>query len=195
MSAPDRAPATDPGLRVARCALEVVELAAFRGRATELAAIARERDCPLPAFGHASRSARALALSVRPERGLLLTERAEAGAARASWAAACTEFAAAIDLSSALAGFRLAGPAAEQVLARGCRVDLDPAAFETGRSVATLAAQVPLILVRLTAAWLLLTPASTSRHFAEWLELTGAPFGVSLEPPCSLSHVSGVPLQ
>jgi heterotetrameric sarcosine oxidase gamma subunit len=166
-------------VRFGTCASDIVELAARRGESEKLAAVAAGRGLPLPAFGRATVGREQLAISVRPERWLLLSPPATPGLAAAAWQQACAGTVAVIDLSSALAVFYLAGADSAEVLARGCRLDLHPTVFPAGHAAATIIAQVAVIIVQLPAARLLLTPATTARHFAEWLAATGAPFGMS----------------
>jgi hypothetical protein len=80
-----------------------------------------------------------------------------------------------------LAGARGAGQA--------CRIDLDPLAFPVGTACATIMAQVPVILVALASGLLLLTPATTARHFHEWLVSASRLLG--FEPP-SQKHDAAV---
>ncbi len=178
-------------VRFGTCAFDIVELAARRGRSEELAAVAARRGVPLPAFGRATMGGGQLAVSVRPERWLLLSLPAEPGLAAATWRQACAGTAATIDLSSALAVFYLAGADSAEVLARGCRLDLHPTVFPAGHGAATTIAQVAVIIVQLPAARLLLTPATTARHFAEWLAATGAPFGISQLGAVPFTALSG----
>jgi heterotetrameric sarcosine oxidase gamma subunit len=180
-------------VRFGSCATDIVELAARRGQSAELADIAARRGLPLPAFGQATFSGGQLAISVRPERWLLLSPPATPGLAAATWQQACAGAAAVIDLSSALAAFYLAGADSTEVLVRGCRLDLHPSAFPAGHAAATTIAQVAVIIVQLPAARLLLTPATTARHFAEWLAATGAPFGISQTGPVPIAALSGEP--
>jgi sarcosine oxidase subunit gamma len=147
----------------------------------------------LPPLGRVARSSHHMSLSVRPERWLLLSPPTAPGEAAKKWAARCAGCAAVIDLSSALTAFELssgtarggaqaedASAGSRELLARGCRLDLDPAAFPEGHAAATIMAQVSVILANLGSAFLLLTPSTTARHFGEWLRATGRPFG--LEP-------------
>jgi sarcosine oxidase, subunit gamma len=177
----------DTALTLASCPADIVELAAFRERAPELARLAAERDVALAGRGAAVARAGRLSLSVRPDRWLLLTPPAAAGASAALCGELCRECGAAVDLSSALVAFVLAGPAVPEMLARACRLDLAPGAFPAGRAAATILVQVPAILAQLTAGTLLLTPASTAQHLCEWLVETSRPFGLALAPDASVS--------
>lgn len=188
MSAPERHFAAGEATRVrfGPCATDIVELAARRGQAAELAAVAARRGLSLPAFGRATVFDGQLAISVRPERWMLVSPPATPGPAGATWRQECASVAAVNELSSGLAVCYLAGADSTKVLSRGCRLDLHPSAFPAGHAAATTIAQVAVIIVQLPAARLLLTPATTARHFTEWLAATGAPFRIS--------HTDAVPL-
>jgi len=171
------------------CAADVVELAALRAREEALRAAAAQRGIALPACGALAVGGTGLALSVRPGRWLLLSEPLAAGAAARQWGSATAGCAAAVDLSSGLAALRLAGPAAHEALARGCRLDL--AQFAHGRAAATLIAQVSTLLAALPSGMLILTPTSTAQHLREWLAEAARPFGFALEAEWTVSALSG----
>jgi heterotetrameric sarcosine oxidase gamma subunit len=173
------------GVRIAACPTDCIELAAFFGRSAELEGIAAGRGLRLPTCGHVARGGGQLLLSVRPQRWLLLGAPATAGASAALWQAACAGVAAAIDLSSALTALHLAGPAVRELLARSCRLDLDPDAFPSGSAAATIMIQVSVILAALPSGLLLLTPPTTARHVREWLLNAARPFG--LLPPSEMT--------
>ena len=195
MSGPEsrEAGSSAPGVRLGICISDVVELAARRGRGADLAEIAAGRGVRLPALGRAWLAADQLAIAVRPERWLLLSPPASPGAHAEAWREACAGAAAAVDLSSGLTALFLAGPALREVLARGCRLDLHPRVFPPGHAAATLVAQVSVLLAATRAGLLLLTPATTARHFCEWLACSAAPFGFDRRSPLPLSCVSGDP--
>jgi methylglutamate dehydrogenase subunit D len=193
VSALDQPAAAGDGTRArfGPCATDIIELAAHRGRSAELAAVAARRGLRLPAFGRATVCAGQLAISTRPKRWLLMSPPAAPGLADAAWQDACAGTAAVIDLSSGLAVFYLAGAESAEVLVRGCRLDLHPTVFPAGHVAATTIAQVAVIIVQLPAAHLLLTPATTARHFAEWLAATGAPFGINQTGAVPFAALSG----
>lgn len=184
-----RTPVSGPeaGITIASCPADIVELAAFRERAPDLARLAAGRDATLAGPGEtAARSAR-LTLSVRPGRWLLLTPPAAPGESAALWQEVCGGSGAVVDLSCALVAFLLAGSAVPEMLARASRLDLGTPAFPQGRAAATILVQVPAILARLTAGMLLLTPATTARHLREWLVETSHPFGLALAADATVS--------
>jgi sarcosine oxidase, subunit gamma len=193
VSAPEpRAQTRGAGLDLGLCRADIVQLAARRGAAAQLLGSAATRGLALPAFGRASLGPEAVALCVRPERWLLLLAPSAPGAAAALWQDACAPAGVAIELTSALAAFHLSGAAAPELLARGCRLDLDAGAFAPGRAAATIVAQVALTLVALPAGWLLLTPATTARHVHEWLTATAQPFGLRSRADVTVGELAGV---
>lgn len=179
MSAPDNRPMAGkvPGLRLETSSSDIVEIAALRDRADDVARIALEHGLRLPALGRVVVATDRLALCVRPGRWLILTPPAAVGASAAQWQAACAGLAAVFDLSSALSALEFSGPQAREVLVRSCSIDLDPQLFPLGTACATIMAQVSVIIVALASGLLLLTPASTARHFHEWLVSASQPLG------------------
>ncbi|HXW73392.1 MAG TPA: sarcosine oxidase subunit gamma family protein [Steroidobacteraceae bacterium] len=192
MSAPEATPSGRASAVTLRARpADVVELAAVRDRAQVLKALARRRGIQLPDPGHVVATGSTLALCVRPERWLVMTPPESTGAAAALWQAACAGCGIGVDLSSALMSLEVAGPEMRALLARGCRLDLDPEVFPVGRAAATIMAQVPVILAAIEAGvLLLLTPTSTGRHFREWLTHAGRPFGLAPDGDASVADVS-----
>lgn len=163
---------------LAACNADVVEIAAFRDRASELESLAASHGVTLPARGEVRVvAADHVALSVRPGRWLLLSPPAPPGESARDGQRIFAGVGAVIDHSSGLAALYLAGQTWRELLKRGCRLDLDPRVFPAGTAAATIIAQVPATLAALPWGLLLLTPATTARHFREWLAATAAPFG------------------
>jgi methylglutamate dehydrogenase subunit D len=192
VSAPDTAAGARPsGVTLRPAVADIVELAALRDRAHVLKALAARRAMTLPPVGRLAAARDALTLCVRPERWLLLSSPAAAGVTVSHWQEASTGMGAVADLSSGLVALHLAGPCAREALARGCRLDLDPAIFPAGHAAATIIAQVAAILAAVPAGMLILTPASTARHFREWLEGAARPFGLTPGAEVSIAALSG----
>lgn len=147
---------------------DLVEVTARRGRARDLANIARVRGLDLPPVGRATFSATYVVLSVRPDRWLIMGPAQPPGDTAAQWKRAFGPLASVVDQSSGYAIFDLVGAHARTALARSCRIDLDERVFSIGHAAATPIAQVQTLLVPHPAGLLVLTPASTSRHFSEW---------------------------
>jgi heterotetrameric sarcosine oxidase gamma subunit len=183
--------AARPGVALGRFAADIVEVGAYRGRAQELAAVARAQGVTLPQFGRMSAQPSCLSLCVRPQRWLLLTPPAAPGAAAAGWQRHCAAAGAAVDLSSGLAAAYLDGPAMRDALARGCRLDLDPEVFAAGHAAATIVAQVSIILAALGPGLLLLTPATTAAHLIDWLESAARALGPLSHTNPSLADLIG----
>jgi heterotetrameric sarcosine oxidase gamma subunit len=179
------------GVRLSGCPLDVVELSVYEGHGGELGRIAAAHEVPLPPCGRSTVGAQRLSVSVRPGRWLLLSAPAAPGVAAQAWQSLGSAHAAAVDLSSALRAYLLAGAATRAVLTRGCRLDLDPEVFRPGHAAATIMAQVSVILAALPAGMLLLTPTSTARHFHEWLAAAAAPFTLAPYAELSFSGICG----
>lgn len=192
MSGPESLSGAVPGAGVAIgvCRAELVEVAALRGRAHDLYAVAARCGLTFPPLGRLAVAAGTLVLCVRPERWLLLTSPAPAGATAARWQELCAGMAAVVDQSSGLTALYLAGPKVRDALARGCRLDLAAEVFPQGRAAATTVAQVATVVAALPAGVLILTPASTARHLHEWLAATARPFGLVQRADVSVSVLS-----
>ena len=157
------------GVQLSDYRSDVVEIGALRGRVRELEGIAAARGLSLAGFGRVVATGRWLTLSVRPERWLVLQTATAAGARAAQWHSACAGVGAVVDQSSALTVLHLAGPMARELLARSCRVDLHEGGVPVGRALATVMAQVAVTIAAIPSGMLVLTPATTARHFREWL--------------------------
>jgi sarcosine oxidase subunit gamma len=181
----------DAGITVAEVQVDLVELAALRERMQVLKALAARRGLALPECGRSVTARDTLVLCVRPQRWLLLSAPAPAGVAAGRWQEACAGTAAVLDCSSALLALHVSGPAAREALARGCRLDLDSAKFPPGTAAATIIAQVSAIIAALPSGFLLLTPATTGRHFREWLSAAASPFGLASSPNANVAALSG----
>jgi sarcosine oxidase subunit gamma len=77
---------------------------------------------------------------------------------------------AAVDVSANRVCFELSGPAAADVLARGCALDLHPSVFPPGRCAQTLLARAQVILYRTEEqTFRLLVRASYADDLRAWL--------------------------
>jgi sarcosine oxidase subunit gamma len=76
-----------------------------------------------------------------------------------------------VDLSANRTAIELRGPAARDVLAKGCALDLHPSAFGPGQCAQTLIARAQVILEQLddAPAYRLLVRGSFSDYLATWL--------------------------
>lgn len=87
-----------------------------------------------------------------------------------------------VDLSANRTTFVLEGPAAREVLEKGCPVDLHPRAFTAGTAVDTNLGRVPVILHQIGAdAYRIFPRSSFADHLGRWLIDAMAEFKV-LEP-------------
>jgi sarcosine oxidase gamma subunit len=184
---------------------DLIEIAALRGKIAEVAAIAAARGVQLPAFGKVVCAPSYIVLSVRPGRWLLLRaiagyERGVAGeaaqhgeprGAAADWQAALRGAGVAVDQSSALAAIQVRTAADRAALAAACRVDLDSRVFREGDAALTVLFQVPAIVAALSSGIVLLTPATTARHFSESLAGLPAPIAFARTSVQSLIRSCG----
>jgi methylglutamate dehydrogenase subunit D len=180
------------GVELGRLRAEVIEIAAFRGRGPELEELAATRGVRLAGLGRVDAGSARLTLAVRPGRWLLLGPPAAPEASLLAWQQALAGRGAAVDLSAGLAVLVLGGRDVREMLARGCRLDLHPVAFPAGSAAATIMAQVPVVLAVLASRILLLTPATTARHFSEWLVSTARPFGLANRGETAINELCGV---
>jgi len=186
VSAPESVAAED--LRLARAALDVLEWVAFdEPSLRERAAVAGVTLAPPQGVAG---TAERLTVCVRPARWLLLTPSLP-GRAAANPVALPAGCAASIEQSSGLAALLFAGAAVREVLARGCRLDLDPRFFPCGHAAATVMAQVAVVLAALPGGFLLLTPATTAGHFEHWLAASARPFGLRAGAALTLQELCG----
>lgn len=118
-----------------------------------------------------------------PDEWLAVTEDGEAAeTAKALGSALAGRHAQALDVSDARAVIGLGGPAARDVLAKGCTLDLHPRVFGAGRVARTLLARAPVILHQLvdTPEYDLYVARSYADYLWAWLEDAGAEFGAAV---------------
>ena len=93
-------------------------------------------------------------------------------------------FVTATDVSDAYAVIRLAGPAAADVLAKGCGLDIHARVFPPGKVARSLLAKAGIILHRLKPdAFEIYVARSYADYLWRWLEDAGAEFGVAVLAP------------
>lgn len=96
-----------------------------------------------------------------------------------------------VDLSHGRAVVRVGGTHAADIIAKGCPLDLDPAAFPAGGCPQSVLAGVNLLLHRVPAdtGFDLYIPRSYARHVWEWLKQAGAEYGVGVVAATHLGTV------
>jgi sarcosine oxidase subunit gamma len=87
-----------------------------------------------------------------------------------------------VDLTGGRLALRLSGKRARDVLAKGCRVDLDPRAFGPGRAAATIIGHVETLVIQADAAptFDLIVGSSYAASFLDWLQHAAAEYGYEL---------------
>lgn len=176
---------------LARCLADILEIGARRAAEDRLREVIGTQGASLPQPGRWQRAANGLVLAVRPRRWLLLLPPAAAGRAAAQWQERAQGHAFTVELSAGLRAFFVSGPAAREVLSRGCRLDLADGHFPPGSAAATIIAQLAVTMAALPRGLLLLTPATTARHFGEWLRATAQPFGLADAADVTVASVCG----
>ncbi len=166
MSAPE---ITAP-LRIEHSTSDVVEVTARRGRFRDVVYAGRARDLNLPSLGEATWSETYVAASTRHERWWVIGPALAPAETAARIAGLLGTGAVVVDQSSGYDTFDLVGAGWRKALARGCRLDLDPAIFVAGHAAATTIAQVNVILIPHPSGLLVLVPSTLARHFREWLD-------------------------
>lgn len=190
MSAPEPIGAA-PGMALGRCLADVLELGARRDAEERLGELIAAQGASLPSPGRWQRVANGMLLAVRPKRWLLLLPPAAAGRAAAQWQERTHAHAFTVELSAGLRALFASGTAVREVLARGCRLDLADGNFAPGSAAATVIAQLAVTIAAVPRGLLLLTPATTARHFGEWLHATAQPFGLAEAADVTVASVCG----
>jgi sarcosine oxidase subunit gamma len=161
-------------------------VAARRGQEPRLDALLRqELGLGLPKTGRAVVDGDCAALGFSPGTTMIEGPAPRLAALRS---AVRRDVAATLDQSGGFAILRLGGPKAPAILAKGCRLDLHPSAFQPGSCARTLMAQTPVILCQLDAApsYDLIVPRTLALSFAEFLiraaEMSGITLSATLKP-------------
>jgi sarcosine oxidase, subunit gamma len=195
--APSPRPALEParlrprGVRLAeRRDLGKIDLRGDPHDRAFMAAVGRVLDLLLPAEPCTSAlKGQIAALWLGPDQWLVTCPAADLPALVGSLRQALAEVHAAItDLTDGRVAFRLAGPSARDVLAKGTPLDLHPRAFAPGRCAQTLLAKAS-VLIHLVddepgrgPGFDVYVPRSFAHYLWTWLEDAGREYGVLIEP-------------
>jgi heterotetrameric sarcosine oxidase gamma subunit len=166
---------------IAREGLGVASIVARRSAETALSALVWERyGLDLPIVPRAAHSASHTVVWAGPGQWLLIAERKEGFSALSSLAAVSEQ-------SDARAALRLAGPNVRDMLAKGCMVDLHPAAFPSGAVAMTSIAHIGVHLWRVDespcggdAIFDILVARSMAASFWSWAKASAAEYGCSV---------------
>lgn len=87
------------------------------------------------------------------------------------------------DLSGGLVVVRLSGPAARDVLASGCALDLHAGTFDAGRCAQTGLAKAPVLIgcVDSAPAFEIVVRRSFAEYLCRWIDCAARGYGVSFE--------------
>jgi sarcosine oxidase, subunit gamma len=155
-----------------------------------MAAVGRVLDLLLPTEPCTSAAkAQIGALWLGPDEWLLTCPAGDVPSLIGSLRAALADVHAAItDLTDGRVAFRLAGPSARDVLAKGTPLDLHPRAFPPGSCAGTLLAKASVLIHLLDdnpehgSGFDVYVARSFAHYLWTWLEDAGGEYGVAIEP-------------
>jgi sarcosine oxidase subunit gamma len=127
---------------------------------------------PLPAHcGETARTGPHTVLWLGPDEWLVLSRTDGTVLAREMRAALAGDPGSVVDVSANRTTLELGGPAARQVLEKGCALDLHPRSFGPGRAVTTQVGPVPVVLWQTddVPTYRLLPRSSFADYLARWL--------------------------
>jgi methylglutamate dehydrogenase subunit C len=163
---------------------DIAEIKARRdGEASLRRILQAEFGLDLPEPGRSTLAGALKILSLGPGDWLVLDEHGRPGGLAVSLSHAVGEAASVVDLSSAFGVLRLSGEKARTALAKLCRLDLHPRAFEPGHAARTLMAQIPVLLHQVSdePAYDLFAPSTLAQAFVETLVESAAEYGLKLD--------------
>ncbi|MBO8195379.1 sarcosine oxidase subunit gamma [Streptomyces oryzae] len=169
-----RAAAVTGARGVALSELPFVTMVNLRvGPASEAAGrIERALGAPLPQeCGHTTASGSHTVVWLGPDEWLVLSRDAAPAVAADLREALGADPGSVVDVSANRTTLELSGPAARQVLEKGCPLDLHSRAFAPGRAVSTTVGPVPVLLWQVDGVptYRLLPRSSFADYLARWL--------------------------
>jgi sarcosine oxidase subunit gamma len=144
--------------------------------------LTRAAGCGLPVQPlEAAKRGAVIVLWLGPDEWLLVKNGDDAKLAARLDAAFRGHFVAVTDVSDSYCAIRLAGPAAAEVLAKGCGLDTHDRVFPPGKVARSLLAKADVILHRLAPdTFELYAARSYADYLWRWLEDAGAEFEVAV---------------
>jgi heterotetrameric sarcosine oxidase gamma subunit len=174
--------AGDDPVRITRRRCDLVQLAARKGRADDLAAAMHAAyQIELPQPGRAATANDLAALWVQPNAWMLMAPAAVEGAFARALKAASGDAGSVVDQTHGRVAFSLIGRNAPRVLQNLCRLDLHPRAFGPGRVATTPMAEITCLLYQRDElpTFDLIVFSTFATHFAG--ALTHAAAGIGYE--------------
>lgn len=173
-------------VRLSERRLALVELSLPASEtAAVAAAFSQTFGLELPEPGRWNAAGTLAAVWIRPDTWYLSQPRGASSELAERLASVAGPRAAIVDQSSGKTLIRIAGPAARDILAKGCRVDLHPRVFGPGRAAATPMAQINVLIAQVDdkPTYDLVVPSTFAQSFFEWLAVSAAEFGYEVAPP------------
>lgn len=136
----------------------------------------------LPSANRGARSGDVTLLALQPDHWLVTAPLADAAALRGKLEALPVETVAMADQTWGKTILRITGTHARDVLAKGCRLDLDPRVFAPDFVAATTIAHVPTLVHRVggAATYDLYVPSTFAEEQVHWLTTSAREFGYEL---------------
>ncbi|MFG2522280.1 sarcosine oxidase subunit gamma [Streptomyces sp. NPDC048527] len=134
--------------------------------------IEKTLGAPLPrAYGETTSSGTHTACWLGPDEWLVLSQAEETSVAAELGEALAADPGSVVDVSANRTTLELSGPAARQVLEKGCPLDLHPRVFGPGRAVSTTVGPIAVLLRQVDDAptYRLLPRSSFADYLARWL--------------------------
>lgn len=164
---------------------DVVEISKRRGQEDALRAAARTGlGLELPTIGACLGNGRLTVFGIGPGNWLILSAPDAPGALAARVKAALGASASVAETGHGQVTLELSGAQARHVLAKGCRLDLHPLAFQPGQMARTIIAQIPITLWQVDAipTFALAAPLTFAQSFAHFLLAASAETGCAILP-------------
>lgn len=146
--------------------LDLVQIGVRRGMTVEFAGALQSLGLTPPGPGEAHSADGRDLLWLQPDTYMLVMPRGTLPALDA-----LAPFASLVDQSAGRSCFKLTGPRARAVLAKGCRLDFHPRVFGPGRVASSTLAHVNCVIQQIDAEprFRLIVFSSFAQHVAEWL--------------------------
>jgi len=159
-----------------------INLRGDRGDAAFVAAVEAVCTMPLPKALTATSAGDLRIYWLGPDEWSLVTSADKAAALQAALNQALAgQHVAVNDLSATFVALRLAGDKARDVLAKGCTLDLHPAAFASGACAQTGLAKAGVLLAAHDSEFRIIVRRSFASYLLQWLGAAGAEYGIEFD--------------
>jgi sarcosine oxidase subunit gamma len=175
--------ASDKPVAISEVRLAIVQVQARKGRAADVAAALQQHlGVAIPRPGQFTRANELSMVTIGPDTWLVTTAYVQEGHLYDRLAGLLRGLAAVTDQTHGKTALKISGAMARSVLDKGCRVDLHPRAFATGRAAVTPIDHVTVVLTQTDDAptYYLIAPSTLVASLFEFLTASAAEFGYTL---------------